>query len=262
MCSDSIQNQYEAGPDGRPAEVPAYWPALTPLNRRCRTIDGSSLQDVMRLLCYESTATGNGSLQIFRHRRVRAGQSVFSMGEPFSGLYVVRTGSLKSVVTHNDGSDNVISFQMKGDLLGAGGICKKHYCCEAVALTDCEVVRLPADSYLSPDRTGDDIEMMLYWAISREIAREQTSFAVSHAARSEVRVARFLVQLSEKFADIGCSARRFTLTMTRRDIGSYLSVTLETVSRALSMLDQQGMIEISNREVTLTSVDALRAFEG
>jgi CRP/FNR family transcriptional regulator len=106
------------------------------------------------------------------------------------------------------------------------------------------------------------MEQMLYWAISREITREQVSYTVSHAARSEVRVARFLLQLSECFENIACSPRRFTLTMTRRDIGSYLSVTLETVSRALSLLNHRGMIEISNREVTLLSTTALRAFEG
>jgi CRP/FNR family transcriptional regulator len=216
----------------------------------------------MRLLRFEGSVSGAGSTQIFRHRRVRAGQSVFAMGETFNGLYVVRSGTLKSVVTHDDGSDNVVAFHMKGDLLGSDGVCKKRYWCEAVALTDCEVVRMPAECFFSPGRTCDDIEQVLYWAISREITREQSAYAVSHAARSEVRVARFLLQQSECFAGIGCSPRRFTLTMTRRDIGSYLSVTLETVSRALSLLHHHGMIEISNRDVTLLSPEALRAFDG
>ena len=103
---------------------------------------------------------------------------------------------------------------------------------------------------------------MLYCAISREVTLEQTAYTVSHAARSEVRVARFLLQQSASFASIGCSPRRFTLTMARRDIGSYLSVALETVSRGLSLLCQLGMIEISNRDITLLSPEALRAFEG
>jgi CRP/FNR family transcriptional regulator len=216
----------------------------------------------MRLLRFEGTLSAASSSHVFRHRRVRAGQSVFAMGESFNGLYVVRSGTLKSVVTHDDGSDNVIAFHMKGDLLGTDGVCKKHYWCETVALTDSEVVRLPAECFFSPGRSCDDMEQMLYWAISREITREQTAYTVSHAARSEVRVARFLLQQSECFAGIGCSPRRFTLTMTRRDIGSYLSVTLETVSRALSLLHQRGMIEISNRDVTLISTEGLRAFDG
>jgi CRP/FNR family transcriptional regulator len=240
----------------------AYLPALSPPAQLRKVADGSSLQDVMRLLRFEGSATGNGCAHTFRHRRVRVGQSVFAMGEAFNGLYVVRSGSLKSVVTHDDGSDNVIGFHMKGDLLGTDGVCKKQYWCEAVALTDCEVVRLPSEYFFSPDRSCDDMEQVLYWAISREITREQTSYTVSHAARSEVRVARFLLQQSECFSNMGCSPRRFTLNMTRRDIGSYLSVTLETVSRALSLLHHRGMIEISNRDVTLLSPEALRAFDG
>lgn len=216
----------------------------------------------MDLLRYDGQPSAATCTHLYRHRRVRAGQSVYAMGQPFNGLYVVRSGALKSVVTHDDGSENVTAFRMKGDLLGTDGVCKKQYWCDAVALTDCEVVRLPSEEFFAPGRSCDDVERMLYWAISRELAREQSSYAVSHAAKSEARVARFLLQQSESFAEIGCSPRRFTLTMTRRDIGSYLSVTLETVSRALSVLHHRNIIEIANRNVTLLSSAALRAYEG
>ncbi len=237
-------------------------PALSQPWSLRKTCDGSSLQDVMRMLRFEGAATGACCTHIFPHRRMRAGQSVFSMGAAFDGLYVVRSGALKSVVTHHDGSENVIAFHMKGDLLGADGVCKKQHWCEVLALTDCHVVCLPSVQLFSPGRNCDDLEQVLYWAISRQITCEQLSYTVSHAARSDVRVARFLLQQSACFANIGCSPRRFTLTMTRRDIGNYLSMSLETVSRALSMLHHQGMIEIASREVTLLAPEALRAFEG
>lgn len=242
--------------------APVYTPVRTPTPHTHNETDWSSLKEVMDLLRFDGRPSAVGYEHLFRRRRVRAGQSVFAMGQPFNGLYVVRLGALKSVVTHDDGNENVIAFSMKGDLLGTDGVCKKQYWCEAVALTDCEVVRLPAEEFFSPGRACDDIERMLYWAIAREITREQASYTVSHAARAEVRVARFLLQQSESFSDIGCSSRRFTLTMTRRDIGSYLSVTLETVSRALSVLNHQGIIEISNRDVTIKLPEALRAYEG
>lgn len=261
MINFSLHNREDSRPQSR-SEVAGYWSAPAQSVPLRKLAEGSSLQDVMRLLRFEGPVTGAGITQIFRHRRVRTGQSVFAMGEAFNGLYVVRSGSLKSVVTHDDGSDNVIAFHMKGDLLGADGVCKNRYWCETIALTDSDVVCLPAESFFSRGRSSDDLERLLYWAISREIAREQSSYAVSHAARSEVRVARFLLQQSESFARTGCSPRRFTLSMTRRDIGNYLSVTLETVSRALSLLSHLGMIEIANREVTLLSPEALRAFEG
>lgn len=240
----------------------AYAPDLPPVRHQRHVCDSSSLSEVMALLRFEARAGAAAHGHVFRHQRVRAGQSVFAMGQSFNGLYVVRSGSLKSVVTHDDGNDNVIAFHMKGDLLGCDGVYKKRYGCEAVALTDSEVIRLPAEDFFSPGRSCDDMEHMLYWAISREITREQASYTVSHAPRSEVRVARFLLQQSECFAAMGCSPRRFTLTMTRRDIGNYLSVTLETVSRALSLLNQLGIIEISNRDVTLTQPDALRSYDG
>ncbi len=239
-----------------------YSPTLQPVRHQRHVCESSTLSDVMALLRFDGRTGTSAQGQAFRHQRVRSGQSVFAMGQPFNGLYVVRSGSLKSVVTHDDGNDNVISFHMKGDLLGCDGVYKKHYGCETVALTDSEVIRLPADEFFSPTRRCDDMEHMLYWAISREITREQASYTVSHAPRSEVRVARFLLQQSECFAAMGCSPRRFTLTMTRRDIGNYLSVTLETVSRALSLLNHLGIIEISNRDVTLLDADALRAYEG
>ena len=240
----------------------AYAPALHALRNQRHVCESSSLADVMALLHFEGRAGTAVQSQVFRHQRVRSGQSVFAMGQSFNGLYVVRSGSLKSVVTHDDGNDNVISFHMKGDLLGCDGVYKKHYGCEVVALTDSEVIRLPAEDFFTAGRRCDDMEHMLYWAISREITREQASYTVSHAPRSEVRVARFLLQQSECFAAMGCSPRRFTLTMTRRDIGNYLSVTLETVSRALSLLNQLGIIEISNRDVTLINTEALRSYEG
>ena len=239
-----------------------YIAPAQPLRHQRHVCESSTLAEVMALLRFEARASAAQRNQVFRHQRVRSGQSVFAMGQVFNGLYVVRSGSLKSVVTHDDGNDNVISFHMKGDLLGSDGVYKNQYGCEVVALTDSEVIRLPSEDLFSPGRSCDDLEHMLYWAISREITREQSSYTVSHAPRSEARVARFLLQHSESFAAMGCSPRRFTLTMTRRDIGNYLSVTLETVSRALSVLHHLGIIEISNRDVTLIDTKALHSYEG
>ncbi|MCX7240989.1 MAG: helix-turn-helix domain-containing protein [Burkholderiales bacterium] len=244
------------------ADTSRYAPMRTPIARARNDADWSSLKEVMDLLRFDGNPNAMPSDSLFRRRRVRSGQSVFAMGQPFGGLYVVRLGSLKSVVTHDDGSENVVSFSMKGDLLGTDGVCNNRYWCEAVALTDCEVVRLPDEGYFSPGRGCNEMERMLYWAVSREMAKEQAAYAVSHAAKSEVRVARFLLMQAERFAAMGCSPRRFTLAMTRRDIGSFLSVTLETVSRALSVLNHLGIIEVSNRDITIVSAEALKTYEG
>lgn len=246
-----------------PGNTTRMYSSVRPQARQRRSEgDWSGLQEVMDLLLFEGRASGMDSGRLFRRRHIKAGQSAYAMGQAFDGLYVVRLGALKTIVTHDDGNEHVLSFSMKGDLLGTDGVCKNQYCTEAVALTDCEVIRLPATELFSPGRGCNDVERMAYWAISREIVKEQTSYALSHAARSEVRVARFLLLQSECFATMGYSPRRFTLPMTRRDIGSYLSVTLETVSRALSALHHLGIIEVSNREITILSPEALRAYEG
>lgn len=221
----------------------------------------ADLQEVMDLLHFDGQALADDD-RLFRRRRLNAEQSLFRMGQPFDGLYVVRMGALKSIVTHDDGNEHVLSFAMRGDLLGTEGISQQHFCSEAVALTDCEVIRLPATSLFSPARHDDALEHLTYWAISREIAKEQTSYTLTQAVRSDVRVAHFLAYESECFAAMGYSPRRFTLPMTRRDIGNYLSITLETVSRALSNLHHLGIIDVLNREITILSPEALRSYEG
>jgi CRP/FNR family transcriptional regulator len=243
-------------------ETPARSLAHVAARQAALDSDWSSLSEVIKLLQYDGHCSADMHTPVFRRRRLRAGQSLFVMGQEFGGLYVVRHGALKTVVTSPDGSDNVLSFSLKGDLLGAEGVCKQHYWCQTFALSDCEVIRLPADDYFCHGRNGDGMERMLYWAISREVAKRQTGYAMSHAAKSEVRVARFLVDLSERFATMGYSSRCFCLPMTRRDIGSYLSITLETVSRALSALHNLNTIDVSNREITIKNMEALKSYEG
>jgi CRP/FNR family transcriptional regulator len=147
---------------------------------------------------------------------------------------------------------------MKGSLLGIDGAGNNYYGTEAVALTDCEVILLPESELFLPGRTCNEVERMTHWAMSREIAKEMTTNTTANLARAEVRVARFLTMQSDGFSALGYSPRRFSLPMTRRDIGSYLSLTLETVSRALSALQQTGIINVSNREISIRAPDALR----
>jgi CRP/FNR family transcriptional regulator len=222
----------------------------------------SPLQEVVELLQFTGQVPDTDERSLFRRRRLTAGQPALRMGQPFDGLYVVRLGSLKSSMTHVNGAEHVLAFPMKGDLLGYDGICKNQYLSEVVALTDCDLIKIPAAEFMSPSRGCSDIERMAYWAISREIAQEQTCYALSHSAKSEARVARFLRIQSDRLAAMGYSPKRFTLPMTRRDIGNHLDVTLETVSRAFSAMDHLGILSVERREIVIHSLDALREFEG
>lgn len=225
-------------------------------------VDWATISEVMQLLRYTpKTMPGSADL-LFRRRRIRAGQTLFTMEQDFDGFYVIRMGTFKSIIRDDDGAEHVISFSARGDVLGADGVCNDRYQCEAVALTTCEVIRVSSDRVFSSQRANDDVEKLLYWAISREISRELMAYALAHSSRSEIRVAKFLLSQSARFAANGWSARRFTLPMSRRDIGNYLNVTLETVSRAFSSLHQQGIIQVAMRDITICSMEALRDFEG
>lgn len=219
----------------------------------------SDFSEVLSLLRFDGQVQ-EVNAGLFRRRRLKAGQSALSMGQPFHGLYVVRLGALKTSMTDVDGLEHVVAFPMKGDLLGSDGICRSRYLSEVVALTDCDLIRIPSETLFAPEHTGLDLERVAYWAISREIVQEQTAYALTYSPKSEVRVAHFLSVQAERFAAMGYSASQFNLPMTRRDIGSYLNVTLETVSRAFSALRRYGIIEVERREIKIHSQDALRKF--
>jgi CRP/FNR family transcriptional regulator len=156
---------------------------------------------------------------------------------------------------------HVLAFPMKGNLLGFDGIYQNKYMSDVVALTDCDLVRIPASALFSPGRGNNHLEHMAYWASSREIIQEQEGYALTRSVKAEARVARFLQTMSERFEAMGYSPNRFILPMTRRDVGHHLSVTVETVSRAFSALVQLGIISVDFREIRILSRDALRNFE-
>lgn len=221
----------------------------------------STLQELQVLLRYDGHLQAGSESELFQRRRLKAGQSALLMGQPFDGLYVVRLGTLKTMITNVDGGIHVLGFPMKGNLLGFDGIYQNTYMSEVVALTDCDLIRIAASELFAPGRSGNHLEHMAYWASSREIIQEQEGYSLTRSVKSEARVARFLHTMSQRFEDMGWSPNRFILPMTRRDIGHHLSVTVETVSRAFSALVQQGIIEVEFREIRILARDALCHFE-
>jgi CRP/FNR family transcriptional regulator len=248
--------QVELSPSRLPASL------MAPAMKREHDERWLSMREVMDLLQFHPLDDAINGEYRFAHRRIKAGQCALHTGQPFDGLYVVRFGALKTSITYASGDEHVIAFPMKGDLLGFDGICENQYLSDVVALKDCDLVRIPAAAFFTPNRACNEIERMAYWAMSREIVHEQTAYSLSHQAKSEARVARFLRIQSERFAAMGYSPNRFALPMSRRDIGNYLSITMETVSRAFSVLDELGVISVIRREIQIHSQDALREIEG
>ena len=190
--------------------------------------------------------------------KFKAGQRIYTTGQPFEALYVVNSGFLKTVLNDELGNEQVLSFPMKADLIGADAIHNKYYTSEAVALSDCDVILIPFKKLAALGRIHPELEYMMYGVMSRELVREQSMICMLGTLSAEGRVARFLVSLSDKFAQMGYSMRMFNLRMTRHEIGSYLGLTLETVSRTLSAMNDVGMISVDQKTIELKDIDALR----
>ncbi len=218
----------------------------------------STLKELCELLRIPvSAAVGDEEFQ-FQHVQFKTGQRIHTIGQPFDNLYVVHSGFLKTVLIDEFGNEQVLSFPMKGDLFGVDGIHAKRYASEAVALSNCDLILVPFKKFTSLGRAHPELEHAMYSVMSRELVREQAMVSMLGALSAEARVARFLVSLSERFADMGYSSKHFNLRMTRHEIGSYLGLTLETVSRTLSAFNEIGYITVDQREIGIKDIDALK----
>lgn len=218
----------------------------------------STLKELCELLRIPVTASMADEDLLFQHVQFKTGQRIHTIGQAFDTLYIVHSGFLKTVLIDEFGNEQVLSFPMKGDLFGVDGIHTAHYASEAVALSNCDLILLPFKKFTALGRSHVELEHAMYSVMSRELAREQAMVSMLGALSAEARVARFLVSLSERFADMGYSSRLFNLRMTRHEIGSYLGLTLETVSRTLSAFNEIGLISVNQRSIGIKDMDALR----
>jgi CRP/FNR family transcriptional regulator len=219
----------------------------------------SSLADVCSVLQIAPNFPVAGSDVVFQHIQFKAGQRIFTIGQSFDTLYIVNSGFLKTVLLDDSGNEQVLSFPMKGDVLGVDGIHAKQYMSEAVALSSCDIIVVPFKVFAALGRKYPELELSLYGVMSRELAREHIMAGMLGSLSAEARVARFLVSLSERFSAMGYSGKEFNLRMTRQEIGSYLGLTLETVSRTFSAFDKIGYISVDQRSIALRDVHALKA---
>jgi len=232
------------------------------------TIDSKALQSAcsscsLRELCLP---VGLSPLEIDRldgllsnRRSVERGHALFRAGEVFDALFPIRTGFFKTRVLSEDGREQVTGFQMSGEILGLDGIGSGIQACDAIALEDSEVCVLP---YAELERHAADfpsLQRQLHRILSREIVRDQGVMMLLGNMRAEERIVAFLLNLFQRLGTRGFSAHEMVLRMTREEIGSYLGMKIETVSRTLSKLQQEGKIDVNQRVVRMLDPDGLRA---
>jgi CRP/FNR family transcriptional regulator, anaerobic regulatory protein len=195
-------------------------------------------------------------------RAFRRGEYLYRSGERFRALYAIRTGFFKTQVLHEDGREQVTGFQMPGEIIGLDAICSDAHTCDAVALDDSEICEIPFDRLEELSREIPGLQRHLHKIMSREIVRDQGIMMLLGSMRAEERLAAFLLNLSQRFSARGYSASSFHLRMTRQEIGSYLGLKLETVSRTLSHFHEYGLLNVRVREVEIMDMLRLRSFVG
>lgn len=198
-----------------------------------------------------------------QRRLVRAGERIYQAGEVFGHLYVLNSGLFKLVNLSADGREQVVALKFRGDWMGFDGIASGSYACDAVAMDTGEIWVLRYDEVLAACASRPALLRALHQAMSREIARDRDSLMSVCSLPADARVADFLRYWADSLARRGLRTDQITLRMTRAEIGNYLGMTLETVSRALSRLARQQLIrftEKGRRDVHIPDVDALAAF--
>ena len=216
-----------------------------------------SLHELAALLKIGLDGTSLDQNVSFTLRRVQQGVALYRAGDPFGPIYAIRSGTFKNVLLDANGSYQVLGFPMSGDVLGLDGIEAQHYRTEAVALEDSEVAIIPFPRLAQVGGKAGELQQFVYRLLSRQLTREHMQMWLLGSLGAESRVAAFLLILGERYARLGYSDTRFNLRMTRLDLGSFLGLTQETVSRALSAFSDTGVIRVHNKELQILDVEKL-----
>ena len=199
---------------------------------------------------------------MFARRRVLAGQTLYREGDRFQFIYAVRAGTLKSSLMLADGREQVSGFHIAGELVGLDGVAQGRHASATTALEDTDICAIPYAHLADMASGATGMQHLISRMMSREILREGSLMMLLGSMSAEERLAAFLLNLSQRFGARGYSEREFHLRMSRAEIGSYLGLTLETVSRTFTVLQQDRLLDVDKRHIRITDLDGLkRRFE-
>ena len=195
-------------------------------------------------------------------RRIARGSALYHSGDGFESLHAVRSGAFKTVGTSRNGQEKITGFYLPGELLGLEAISGGRHAYAAVALEDSEVCAIPFTALERMAQSVPALQHRLFRMLSGDISRDHGLMLLLGSMTAEQRLAAFLLSLSRRYRRLGYAADRFSLRMTREEIGNYLGLTLETVSRMLSRFQRDGLLHVQQREIELRDQSGLREMVG
>jgi CRP/FNR family transcriptional regulator len=191
------------------------------------------------------------------NRGIKAGEHIFREGDISNALYVVRSGSVKSYLISNDGEEQVLGFYLPGDVFGLDGSEEHGRMSSAVTLETSTVCRLPIE-----DLDENGISKQLLRLTSSQLLRDHNLVLMLARKDADGRLASFITDLSRRYQARGYSAMAINLSMSRQDIGNYLGLAVETVSRTLTRFQDSGLISVRRRSVEILDLKSLQAIAG
>jgi len=191
------------------------------------------------------------------HRRIKREKRLYKQGDACASLYAVRRGFFKAVAVFADGRERVTGFQMTGDIIGTDGLPTGMHVLNLIALEDSEVCVIPYAAFEEMARRMPTLQHQFHRILSKEIIVAQNTMMLIGCMQADERVAAFLLSHSHLFVQRGYAAAEFNLRMTRKDLGSYLGMNLETVSRVFSRFHQGGLITVHQKHMQICDVKGL-----
>lgn len=193
-----------------------------------------------------------------RNRPYKKGDHLYRQNDPFNSVYAVRAGSFKSYFLSDSGQGRVTGFFLPGEIIGMDGIASKHYANSLQALEHSSICEIPFSQLESLSHQLPNLQHHFFAIMGNEIAKDQQIHTLLSSYTAEQRMASFLLGLSSRYSRVALSPSRFLLPMTRGDIGEYLGLTVETVSRIMTSLQRKELISVANREIELLNLAGLR----
>jgi CRP/FNR family transcriptional regulator len=208
----------------------------------------------------ETTSDFNKKLDelVYVRRRLKSGNSLYHTGDNFQAIYAVRSGFIKTESLHDDGRVQITGFYMAGEIFGFDGIATEKHMSTSIALEDSEICIIPLDRVKNFSREFTQIQNHFFKLMSREIVRDHTIMMLLGSMQGEERIAAFMLNLSQRFYARGYSQYNIVLRMKREEIGSYLGMKVETVSRIFTKFQDQKLLSVQQKNIRILDVEGLR----